>query len=107
MILLNFILGFLFYCLATILSYNQKAKEAYWFFPVGIILGILINFLWLGIAKETTNNDILIKYALYWDIMAVLIYSSLPIVFLNVSVSITTLIGLFLSIVGVIFIKIG
>lgn len=102
-----FLLGLLFYSLAVALSYNETVKASWYYFPVGILIGMITNFLWFWIAKQISDKSIIIKYGFYWDTMIVLTYALIPMLFFGVRLSSMTEIGIALIAIGIILTKLG
>lgn len=101
-----FLIGILIYCAMAYISYEVGFKSSIYYFPVGLILALLANFIWLTIAKRTLDTKELFIYALIWDICLTLSYFVTPLVLFNLSLDIKHVIGVILIILGIIAIKI-
>lgn len=102
---LIFILCGLITCTSVYFSYSKVLGNYSISFIA--ITGMLSGLLWGVLAKNTTNNDLLIKYGLYWDIGVTLIYAIIPIIFFDVRPSTNVYLGGLLALVGLVLIKLG
>lgn len=87
------------------LSYDEEIKKSIWYFPLGIGLGIITSFFWYYICIIITEKNRLYVYSLIWEVVMVLIYYGMPILFFNVKLEKTTLLGAFLIISGIFVLK--
>lgn len=104
---LPFLIGLLVYIAAVFLSYSEKMKASHWYFPVGILIAIVANVMWLYIAKNSPAKESIYVRGLIWDSMIVGTYTLIPIVFFGVRLSSWTLAGAALIAVGLILTKVG
>lgn len=100
-----YIIGFLLYCVSVAFSYSNWFKNSPWFIPIGLIISIAINYLWLYICKNTIDKHILYLRGIYWDGMIVGCYTIIPVLLFEVRFKATTAIGLALVIIGMIITK--
>lgn len=94
-----FALGALLYCTQVFLSYGPL-KGSPWFLTVLALSGSLTALTWGLIAKANAGLE-LYRYAMWWDVMIVLVYLLLPLLFFNVQLSGFGWIGISLMILGV------
>ena len=106
MIPIIYTIGFVLYCLSVVLSYSYKLKASSLFFPIGLTLALIVNYLWLYIAKISINKHDIYLRGLVWDSMIVGCYVLIPILFYGVKFNITTAIGIGLVVLGLILTKI-
>lgn len=104
MIALYYFVGMIIYTLSAIMSYSVKAQAAKWYFPVGIAMAMLANFIWLYIAKNSIGHQTMIR-GLIWDSMIVMCFVAVPISMYGVKLTSTTLLGVSLIVVGIILTK--
>lgn len=102
-----FFIGLIVYIAAVFLSYSEKIKVLNAYFVVGLILGIIANFCWLYIAKNSPEKHQIYVYGLYWDSMIVGVYTLIPILAMGVRLSWTTAIGGLLIIAGIMLTKLS
>lgn len=100
-------IGFILYILSAILSYSAKAKLALWYFPVGIVLAIIANCIWLYIAKSSNIGHETFIRGLVWGSMIVICYVAVPIMFYGVRVSGMTALGALMIVAGIFLTKIA
>lgn len=107
MITVLYLIGFVFYCLSASLSYNEKAKVAPWFFPVGLAMAMIVNFIWLFIAKNSSAGHETFVRGLVWDSMIVGCYVFIPIMFYGVRLTGLAALGAGLIIAGIALTKVA
>jgi hypothetical protein len=99
-------IGSLIYIMGICLSYSHF-KDTKWYFPVGIGLGMITNYLWFSIAKDLkTDKDQLLLYGIYWDSMIISLYVLMPVLIFGARASGWALLGLVLMGLGGILTKI-
>jgi uncharacterized membrane protein len=86
-----------FILLTSIVAWGSFAK---WNILLIATIGILTNVLWAYLATNTKNNDLLIKYAMFWDVGYVLIFALIPALFLGVQTNINFWIGVSFIVLG-------
>jgi multidrug transporter EmrE-like cation transporter len=100
----NFVFGAMVYVVAVSICYVPAVKDGPFFFPIGLICGLLANYLWLSIARQSDQSSTLL-HSLYWDAMLTAMYAVIPILFFNVRVTGNQLVGLLLILAGIAFSK--
>lgn len=100
MIYLQFFAGFLIYCLGATITYHPTFKSNPLYFPAGIALAIIGNFLWLNVAKSELNSDSLLIKALIWDAILMMVYLIIPIVFFSARFTTLQAAGIALTVIG-------
>jgi hypothetical protein len=105
--MIPYLVGFVIYILSVVVSYSNGLKQTHWFFPIGLILAVIVNFLWLYIAKESPLKDQLYVRALIWDSMIVGAYVLVPLVLYGVRPTGYTLAGCVFIVLGLILTKLG
>lgn len=105
--ILPFFIGLIVYILAVFLSYSEKIKVSNAYFVVGLILGIVANFCWLYVAKNSPEKHQIYVYGLYWDSMIVGAYTLIPILAMGVRLSWTTALGCLFIVGGIMLTKIS
>lgn len=64
-------------------------------------LGIITNLLWAYLTTIVLDKELLIKYAVGWDTIYVILFAIVPVVFVNVQTTPFFWIGLLLIILGI------
>ena len=105
MINLYFLLGFIAYCIGAYISNSAEIKLSQYYQLYGIIIGVIANFFWFTIAKTTTDSGKVLTYGLYWDMLLVVAFVSIPFIFFNIELSTTKWIGLTFMLFGFIVTK--
>ena len=80
-------------------------KESWYYFPLGIGIAIIANFIWLSIAKTTNDSGEILILGAYWDIMILLTFIVIPFIFFEVNLSKTQYLGLGLIFTGFVVTK--
>lgn len=106
-IAISFLLGGLTYCLLVALCYTPSFRESNLYFPVGALLGVFTNVLWLHVAKLVGDRNKIIIYGLWWDCLIIACYAIVPILFFGVRLTGYTALGAALIVVGMILTKLG
>lgn len=101
MIALAYFIGFVFYCLSVMLSYSASMKTTKWYFPLGLLAAIAVNFIWLFLAKHSLDHKQIYLRGLIWDSMIVGCYVIIPILFYQVRLTGYTAIGAGLILTGI------
>jgi multidrug transporter EmrE-like cation transporter len=99
-------IGLAFYAMSVWLSYSAELKSSKWYFPIGILLAIVCNFLWLYVAKHSDTKHAIYMNALLWDSMIVGSYAIIPVLLFGVRFSTVNLFGVVLVIFGIVLTKV-
>lgn len=102
----QFAFGFMLYVLMACCSYNETIKSSQWFFPLGIACAVFSNYLWLSIAKADPNSSSLMIKGLIWDVMLMLVYLIIPLLFFNAKFTTIQAVGVGLTLIGLVLTKI-
>ena len=106
-ILTLFLFGFIAYVTQALIVYSSNLREVPTiYYSLALITGITTLLSWMSIARATEAN-LLLRYALAWDVMIVLVYLAVPLVLGKAHLSRINLIGLCLLLVGLILTKVG
>lgn len=106
MIAFYYIVGLVIYTLSAMMSYSNKAQSAKWYFPVGVGMAMLANFLWLHIAKISVGHETFVR-GLVWDSMIVMCYVLVPIILYGIRLTGFTALGAALIVAGMFLTKIN
>lgn len=105
MIYLQYLTGGLVYLQLASLSYSKDLQSKPWYLPVGLVLAVLANLVWLVIARrEPTPEGLLIK-GLIWDVLLTGCYLIIPILFYQVQLTLIQIFGIILIVSGMILTK--
>lgn len=101
----TFIAASLFYLFGAYIAYDVAIKASPWFLPLGVVVGIVSNLIWLYVTKITTDNKELFLYGLIWDVMMMAAYIIVPLLLFNVRLDWKQSLGTILVIIGLILTK--
>jgi drug/metabolite transporter (DMT)-like permease len=101
------IIATLVYGLYTYVSFSPELKGSNLIVYLGLLCAVLANVVWVFLAKDTTDNNKLIRYALYWDSLIIIITLLVPVILFGIRFSVLQLVGLIATILGLALIKIG
>lgn len=107
MIFYQFFFGFIIYSAMAFGTYHEGYKASNYYFPLGILMAIGANFIWLSIARTTESSSALVLRGLYWDVMLTACYLIVPFLFFGAKVNSTQAIGIGMVILGIILTKVG
>jgi drug/metabolite transporter (DMT)-like permease len=106
MIALYFLMGALLYVVSVCLIYNESFKKTPYFIWVGLFVGLVANYVWLSIAKQSKGADLYVR-GLIWDCLMIAAYTLIPVMFYGIKLTPTTIIGCVLIIVGIFLTKVN
>lgn len=106
MILAIFAMGALAYSATAWISYYEPVKLSPYYFPIGLALSLAANFGWLMIAKIVPNRDEILIYGAFWDIMIMMAFLAVPLLWFEVRLETKESIGLAFIIVGILTLKV-
>lgn len=102
-----FIIATIFYLVSAYVSYAPNIKASPYYYIIGIFLAIVLNTLWLTIAKRTIDNSKLLLYGLYWDSIITFTFLLVPFLFFHIKLTPIQYTGIILIISGIICTKLG
>jgi drug/metabolite transporter (DMT)-like permease len=88
------------------ISFNKNIHDRWWYFPLGLCLGISSNALWLFSAKLLGEKNEIYIFSLLWDCVMVGVYFLVPVFVFGIKLDRIGIIGLILVLVGTLLIKI-
>jgi multidrug transporter EmrE-like cation transporter len=100
-----YFIGFMVYLFTVCMNYSDKAKAAFWYYPLGMVLSLVSNYIWMYLAKNSENPNQVYVRGLVWDSMIIFCYSILPFFFFSVKFGIYQSIGVGLVLIGLGLIK--
>lgn len=106
MLYIQFFFGFILYTAMAFATYSESFKVSKHYFSVAIILAILSNLIWFHIAKHEPSSSILMLKGLYWDVMLMLSYLIVPLLFFSAKFSALQGIGIVLVLIGLVLTKV-
>ncbi len=98
-------LAALLYGVGCWLTYANDLKKFWWYIPLGVFFGCLINVVWFVAAKAFPDKHRMYIFSLLWDAGLMLIYYGLPLLLFGVKVNRWTVGGMMLIVVGAAIIK--
>lgn len=101
-----YLLGFVAMCCGVWMMYSEAMKSSSWFIPLNTAISIVCSLLWAYVIKNTSETNALYIRGLFWDAMIIGVYSLLPLMF-GVKLNTTTAIGVAITLVGMVVVKIG
>lgn len=106
MIYLQFVGGFIFCAIGAFTSYHSGIKTSQFYFPLGIGMALVSNFIWFSIAKQDHDSSSLMIKGLTWDAILVSTYLLVPVLFFGARFTTMQIIGIVLTVVGLFITKI-
>lgn len=107
MITFLYLIGLITYVTSASISFIEPLKRSAWFYPIGLILALIANIIWLHIARTTLDKELVYIRGLVWDAMIVGAYVAIPVIFFGVRLSGVALLGVTLIITGLVLTKLG
>lgn len=101
------VLGAAIYGSYAWVTFNPSFKDSWYLVPVGLVLAIMGNLLWILIAKRTSSPAELTVYGMAWDTMITVSFVLVPVVLFGVRFSGVSGLGLILAILGIFLMKVG
>jgi len=86
-------------------SYNEEAKQAWWYMPLGFLLGLIGSGSWFYVCKLLSDKEKIFVFNLMWDAVMVAVYYGLPLLLFGVKLDRMSFIGATLILVGIFILK--
>lgn len=99
-------LAALVYVAGCWLTYNNDLKPYWWYIPLGVALGGVINAIWFWAAKTFTDKDKMYVFGLTWDGMLMGIYYLMPLILFGTKLDRWGWLGLILIVAGAMILKV-
>lgn len=99
------VLTALIYSLGCWVTYSDDAKQRWWYLPLGVSLGALVNLIWFYVCRVLPENNKIYVFNLMWDAVMVAVYYGLPLLFFGVKLDRVTMVGATLMLVGIFVMK--
>lgn len=99
--IIPFLCAFILYVTSVFISYGASLKDTIWFYPVGLLNALVVNFIWLYIVRHTPTKELTFVRGFTWDGIRVAAFLIVPILFLGVNLSISKAIGAACIIAGI------
>ena len=93
MVFLFYLVGMMVYLTTVSMNYSDKTKVSLWYYPAGMALSLLSNFLWMYLAKHAVNPNQIYIRGILWDSMIIFAYSILPLFVCNIKFTTIQLCG--------------
>lgn len=103
---MQFLIGFIVYTILAITSYSDTLKSSGWYYWIGLTAALIANSAWLHLAKQEPSASRLVVLGLYWDVMLLVAYMLVPILFFEARLTAIQGAGLVLILCGIILTKI-
>ena len=94
------------YALYAYLNYSP-VKDEWWYFPVGMLLSMVGNLVWMIITKIPSTNTVLFFRGVVWDAILTVVFIVIPFCFFEIRLSMLGVIGLVISLIGIFILKIS
>lgn len=91
-------------CVCTI-TFTKSVHDRWWYFPLGMLLGVSTNCIWLLSAKLLDTKEKIYTLSLFWDCAMVAVYFLVPVLFFGIRLDRIGVIGLVIAIVGALLVK--
>lgn len=107
MIYVQFLMGMLVYLILAVMSYSPTMKAHPYYYAAGAVLAVISNFAWMWLSKTTQNPSDLVVRGVYWDLMLMASYMSVPFLAYGAKLNSTQLIGIGLIVAGLVIMKVS
>jgi multidrug transporter EmrE-like cation transporter len=104
---IQFLIGFVLYTALSFASYHSGFKTTKYYYLLVTILAIFCNLIWFQIAKQEPSSSVLMIKGLFWDVMLMMCYLIVPILFFSARFSVFQGVGLILVLSGLLLTKVG
>lgn len=94
----------LLYMVSAYLTFSDKYRNAPYFLPACLGIGVLTASIWFGMVKYLDDKQKIYFFSLCWDTMMVMVFYFLPL-FLGVKLDKWSLFGIGLMLVGLSIVK--
>lgn len=99
-----FLTAVFIYAVYAAIAYSP-IKESKWYIPLGLVLALSCNFLWLVLSRLAGPNTHVMFWALLLDIGIILTQLAVPIVFFGVRMTPSGYLGIAMAVAGVLILK--
>lgn len=103
---MTFLLGFLIYTIGAFLSNSSSLKESSYYIYYGLCLSLVANFLWFSMIQKIQKPSDVLLYGLYWDMVILFSFISVPLIFYGARFKMVPSIGIFLMVLGFLLTKV-
>ena len=94
------------YTLYGMLSYFDNLKQHWYFIPIGLLLSLIGNALWLFYVKKQTDSSTILTHGTIWDFAITICFIASPFLIGKGSeLTTSTVVGLVISIIGLFIMK--
>ena len=98
--------GLVLHSILAFLSFDKLSKQTEYYFMATITFAALANAIWFYLAQKTVDVNKLVFYALVWDVMITSVYLIVPFVLFQVKFNNPQIVGLCVTIFGLILMKV-
>ena len=105
--LMSILASAVIYTMYAYMSFHGDIKNSAWFIPTGTLLAVLGNVLWLIYAQKTDSQQLLLTRGIIWDLMISASFIITPFIFFDMKINKVTLLGLGITIIGILVLKSG
>ena len=93
------------YCVSAYLSYSEGCRRAPWYWPVSILVGLVISATWYAMVKYLDDKQRIYVYSMCWDTTMCCAFYITPLVFFGVKLDRWSVVGLAFMLTGLAIIK--
>ena len=95
------------YVLSCWLTFASSLKDRWWYIPLGMLLGIVLNGVWFWAAKTFGDKNKMYAFSLTWDALMMMIFYTLPLLLFGAKLDRTGWFALGLIVIGAIILKLN
>ncbi len=95
------------YSIPVVATYSEKVRQSYYIWILGICCPAVADIIWIYVAKKINDNSQIFLYSISWEIFYKIVVISVPVLFFGLKLTPLSYFGVFLMLLGGIFIKIG
>lgn len=93
------------YAMGCWLTYADGARNYWWYVPLGVLIGAVVNLFWFLAVKWLDDKQRIFVFNLIWDSVLLLIYYILPLILFGVSIDKKMVLAMTLIISGMVVLK--
>lgn len=82
-----------FLTISSSLAYDSSRRDRPWHIPAIVSISLIMGVLWGVASKYSTSNRHLYSVSALWDVVAIIAFNIMPLIFYNVRLNLQSWIG--------------